>query len=208
MPGPARNPEPIRTAPPLARLGASGPRKLFEPIANRHELVDEICERLSLGEPLAHICRDDPRMPDTQTLWDWEKADEQIAGAIARARYIGHHVIASDLLKTARGEPGYSTGDVARDKMLADVSLKLLARWDPRAYGEATQLRHADANGDKLDTAPLIGELLTMLGNSPEAQPAINVTPRVIEAPQPAAAAGYKPRAKRLIPPPAVDDLV
>lgn len=214
----ARSREPVaKRESPLLRMGAAGPRKLFETIENRDECVAEICERLSLGEPLALICRESPHLPDSQTLWNWEKQDAAIEEAIARARRLGHHVIATDLLKTARGDDGYSTGDVARDKLIADTSLKLLAKWDPR-YAESQQLRHADADGKKLDTAPLVTEMLTMLAGGAAPQ-LLDVTPRqvragdsqpAIEAPQPALRAfdvGYKPRAKRALPP-AVDDLV
>lgn len=202
---------------PLTRLGARGPRKLFEAFDNRDECVAEICERLSLGEPLAVICRESPHLPDSQTLWEWEKQDAAIDGAIARARRLGHHVIATDLLKTARGDEGYSTGDVARDKLIADTSLKLLAKWDPR-YAESQQLRHADAEGGKLDTAPLVTEMLGMLAGGAAPQ-LLDVTPRLVTGDsqsaipnaQPALRAfdvGYRPRAKRLQPKPDVDDLV
>jgi hypothetical protein len=41
---------------------------------------------------------------------------------------------------TARGKDaqdgGDSSGDVQRDKLIVDTDLKLLAKWDPRRYGE------------------------------------------------------------------------
>ena len=34
------------------------------------ELITTICDRLSKGEPLAAICRDEG-MPDPATIWQW-----------------------------------------------------------------------------------------------------------------------------------------
>lgn len=133
--------------------------------------------------------------------------------------------MASNLLKVANGDEGFTTGDVKRDKLLVDTSLSLLAKWSPRLYGDNMQLRLADANGAKLDTAPLIGELLGMLaGVAPsDAQPAmLDVTPRHVEsAAQPAIPSAppavrafdnpsYRPRAKRALPvaTPDINDLV
>ena len=45
----------------------------------------------------------------------------------------------------------------------AEIRLKLLSKWSPKRYGDAVQLRHADADGEKLDTAPLISELLSLM---------------------------------------------
>lgn len=184
-------------------------RKRLEPQANRHELVDEICARLLAGEPLAQICRDE-HMPPPPVLWDWGKQDESIERAIADARDHGADAIAMDALDISDN----LSGEPKRDKLRVDTRLRLLALWNPKKYGESQQLKLADANGDKLDTAPLVGELLTMLaGGAPAAQSSmIDVTPRVITGEsQPAVAApttGYRPRAKRAAAPPSVDDLV
>ena len=131
------------------------------PFANRYEIVAEICQRLSDGEPLAQICRDS-HMPNPSALHFWCAADDAIAHDIAQAREFGADSIALDALIIADD----ITGDVQRDKLRVDTRLKLLAKWNPKKYGESTQLRHADANGEKLDTAPLVGELLGVIGPS------------------------------------------
>jgi hypothetical protein len=110
------------------------------------------------------------------------------------------------------------SGDVARDKLRVETRLKLLAKWNPKKYGDNMQLRHADAEGGKLDTQPLVSELLTMLGPGATLQaavkleapaekrgafgtPLLNVTP---EEP----AHGYRPRTKRAEPASDIDDLI
>lgn len=113
------------------------------------EILDAICERLSVGEPLAQICRDDG-MPGVTTVYDWEKSQEGVSEAIARAREAGWHAIAARARQTARGKDedlgGDSTGDVQRDKLIIETDLKLLAKWSPRLYGDKVQLSDADGN--------------------------------------------------------------
>ena len=94
------------------------------------ELAKEIAERLSNGEPLAQICRDD-HMPAVRTVSHWKEADDSFKADFACAREEGHDAIASRLRETARGE-GESTDDVQRDKLIIDTDLKLLAKWDKR----------------------------------------------------------------------------
>ena len=103
------------------------------------ELFQEICDRLSEGEPLAQICRDE-HMPCVSTVANWEDQREGVSASIARARRLGFDAIAARARVTARGkttdEGGESSGDVQRDKLIIEADLKLLAKWDPRRYGE------------------------------------------------------------------------
>lgn len=100
------------------------------------EIADEICERLSNGEPMAQICRDEG-MPAARTVRDWAKQNEALAAAIACAREDGFDTIAARVRETARGK-GESTADVQRDKLIIETDLKLLAKWDPKRYGDKT----------------------------------------------------------------------
>ena len=103
------------------------------------DLAEEILLRLSNGEPLAVICRDE-HMPCDDTVRDWGKRNEEFSRAYARARATGFDVIAWRARQTLRGkdvtEGGESTGDVQRDKAIAEFDLKLLAKWDPKRYGD------------------------------------------------------------------------
>jgi hypothetical protein len=111
--------------------------------------ADEICERLSKGEPLAVICRDG-HMPGYRTVYDWKDADPAFAANIACARDDGYDAIAIGTRETARGI-GDSTGDVQRDKLIIDTDLKLLAKWDPRRYGDRVALTGADGGAVKIE---------------------------------------------------------
>lgn len=126
------------------------------------ELVQAIAERLSNGEPLAQICRDEG-MPDPSTVRDWMATREDVSHAIARAREEGFDQIALDALRIADEEctmvradkhPGvksegvadlevvFDATAVARNRLRVDTRLKLLAKWDPKRYGDRITTEH------------------------------------------------------------------
>lgn len=113
------------------------------------EIAQEICERMAEGEPLAVICRDD-HMPDRSTVYDWQKGNEALSQRIACAREDGFDAIAMRARLTIRGkteeEGGESTSDVQRDKAIVDTDLKLLAKWDPKRYGD--KVAHVGGGAD------------------------------------------------------------
>jgi hypothetical protein len=127
------------------------------PSKRTDKVVEEITSRLSKGEPLAVICRD-AHIPHDSTVRDWAKLDEALSLAIADARVTGFDTIAHRARLTLRGKTeehgGESTGDVQRDKAIADFDLKLLSKWDPKRYGD--KLAHV-GGGD--DDAPLKHEV-------------------------------------------------
>ena|ERR1700677_2683353 len=127
-----------------------GRHSLFTP-----ELAQEIGDRIAQGQPLAHICRDE-HMPAVRTVNDWQDERPDFAASIAHARVVGHDLIAANTRLVAKGEEGYSSGDVQRDKLMVDTDLKLLAKWDPKRYGDRTVLA-----GDP--AAPLVHEVTTDL---------------------------------------------
>lgn len=127
------------------------------------EIVEEICDRLSQGEPLEQICRDD-HMPASRTVWAWQYGTgatkikaipEEESAAITRAREIGFDQIAYNVMNTARGK-GDSSGDVQRDKLIVETDLKLLAKWLPKKYGDSTILRGDKENPLDIGLAALL----------------------------------------------------
>lgn len=109
------------------------------------EIAQEICDKLAEGIPLAEICRGEG-MPNPSTVWRWCKGNETLSQAIACAREDGEERITADLRRTAKGDPGYSTGDIQRDKLIIDTDLKLLAKWNPKKFGDKTL--HANPDGE------------------------------------------------------------
>jgi hypothetical protein len=130
-------------------------KKTGRPSKYTQELAHEICERLADGEPLRQICRDD-HMPAWQTIYDWMNRDDALgeAGvglsvAIARAREMGQDAIAEEIYIETCLEPErilsegggrVDSGYVQLIKARADIKLKLLAKWNPKRYGDRVQL--------------------------------------------------------------------
>lgn len=137
------------------------------------ELVEEICQRIGSGEPLAVICRDD-HMPDQATVWRWEQRMPEVSQAIARAREDGWDYIAYRCRLTARGDAGgESKSDVKRDKLIIETDLKLLAKWDPKRYGDRQQIEHSGSIASTSDPAAIAEQLVTMAVANPTMAPQI-----------------------------------
>jgi hypothetical protein len=138
------------------------------------ELADRILARLSKGEPLAVICRDD-NMPAVRTVSDWKIKHPEFGVAFGEAREDGADAIAADCLQIADSplvglvekveriakprapdapadapvEYELVVTETRREDMLGhrklqvETRLKLLAKWDPRRYGDRTALEHS-----------------------------------------------------------------
>lgn len=117
-----------------------------------------ICRRLSAGETLRSICRADG-MPHWNTVYDWMEADTAFSGRIARARELGHDAIAEECMAIAESHEAGETvvekkvgrkksteirkGDMVEHRKLKIwTRLQLLAKWNPKKYGERVALDH------------------------------------------------------------------
>lgn len=133
------------------------------------ELLDQIVQRLSAGEPMAQICRD-PGMPAARTVRDWISQKDDVSAAIARAREDGEDWLAAECLLIADApkegvieeyerrmidNPDDPDGEKVEEfvitkrkvedmlghrKLQIETRLKLLAKWNPRKYGENVNL--------------------------------------------------------------------
>ena len=86
-------------------------------------------------------------MPCDDTVRNWADKDAQLARDIARARDAGFDQIALDALAiaddsrhdTKRGKDGQEMPDsewITRSRLRVETRLKLLAKWDPKRYGD------------------------------------------------------------------------
>ena len=114
------------------------------------EIADSICEQLSVGVPLREICRQDG-YPKWRTVYDWLAKDEEFATRFAHARDVGHEALAQECLDIADNaendwmlrenkdgsESWQLNGEhVQRSKLRIETRLKLLAKWNPKKYGD------------------------------------------------------------------------
>lgn len=116
-------------------------------VEQRAAIIQRVVEGLSKGTPLTVICAADG-MPTPKTIRDWRDDDETFAIAYARAREDGFDAIAEDCLRiadhvaddtvsTEHGERPNSEW-ISRSKLRVETRLKLLAKWDPKRYGDKT----------------------------------------------------------------------
>lgn len=127
------------------------------------EVIKKVIDGLSAGTPLTVICSS-PDMPCDDTIRIWAAADEDLAREIARARERGFDQIALDALaiaddgsldtiETERG-PMPDKEWIARSKLRVETRLKLLAKWDPKRYGERLALAGDDSAPLRLSITP------------------------------------------------------
>jgi hypothetical protein len=117
---------------------------MARPSLKTPKLVEEICERLSRGEPLARIC-DDPKMPSFNTVWRWEQEDDQFREISTRARETGTHYIADDCLRIS-DSPDLDPQD---KRIRIDTRMRLIGKWNARKYGDKIDVTSA---GEKVET--------------------------------------------------------
>ncbi len=129
----------------------------------RAKAIEKIIAGLSAGTPLTVICAEDG-MPADRTVREWMETDAELSAAIAGARERGFDQIALDALaiadaathdtiETAKG-PMPDKEWIMRSKLRVETRLKLLAKWDPKRYGEL--IKHGNADGSNIDMAAAI----------------------------------------------------
>ena len=101
------------------------------------EMVEAILEGMSKGRMLTHLCEE--HGITTQAWANWRHADEAFDIAHARARDAGYDAIAVACLEIADDRED----DPASRRVRTDVRLKLLAKWDPKRYGDKQQVEHS-----------------------------------------------------------------
>lgn len=128
----------------------------FEPVPSRwnchapinHELADEICARIAMGESLLAICRDD-HMPWPSTVYHWRRENRDFAFNYARAREDQGDTNADEIAdvraKVASGEL-----DPAAARVIIDALKWEAGKRKAKVYGDSTMLKHADADGEPL----------------------------------------------------------
>jgi len=132
---------------------SKAPKKTGRPSKYTPELAAEICERLSTGETMRQICRDE-HMPHWTQVYEWLSRDDSLSLRVARAREAGYDALAEEALDIADtprlgakkvfssgSEEGEDSMTVTEEDMLGhrklqiETRLKLLACWNPKKYG-------------------------------------------------------------------------
>ena len=128
------------------------PKKIGRPSKYTPAIAEEIAQRLSTGEPLRKICRDE-HMPEWRTVYDWLAKDEDLSARVAHAREAGYEAMAEETLEIAdnfhlgqtevlddKGSKVTIEDMLGHRKLRIETRLKLLACWSPSKYGNKVQL--------------------------------------------------------------------
>ena len=118
---------------------------------NPDDYTPELLEWIAEGKTLREFCRQEGK-PSYGTVYDWLEIDKEFASRFARAREQGEEVIAqeclaiaddgtNDYMEVQHGDDEESSwrfnGEhVQRSKLRVDTRLKLLAKWNPKKYGD------------------------------------------------------------------------
>jgi hypothetical protein len=118
--------------------------------------ADSIVAWISEGQTIREWCRI-PGNPVYSTVYEWIDKDAEFATRIARAREIGEELISQECLLIAdTPEPGQITTEKAdgttevkvadmleHRKLRIDTRLKLLAKWNPKKFGDRLNQVHS-----------------------------------------------------------------
>jgi hypothetical protein len=162
----------------MKRAKKAAKKRVGRPSKLTPAVLKRIVDGLSEGTPLTVICSP-PAMPATRTVADWMEQDADFSAAIARARDAGFDRIALDALRIAdtplegieveetvqadgEGDETPSERKIRRKDMLGhrklqvETRLKLLAKWDPKRYGERMAQEISGPNGGPVTVAPAV----------------------------------------------------
>lgn len=133
------------------------------PAKKNPKLLEEVLSRIAQGETLAALGRELGFHP--QSWAQWMRDDESLAIAYAHARDVGADVIAEDALRIIDEEPlrvvevddegktshgRIDSAAVAWAKNRAEMRLKLLAKWNPKKYGDKQTHEIGNKDGETL----------------------------------------------------------
>jgi hypothetical protein len=115
-------------------------RKFGRPPEMTQALVNELVAWISEGKPMREWCRL-PGKPHFTTVYDWMDRDEGLSLRIARAREEGYDELADKCLRIAF-DPCQDQVEVTQRRLQVDTILKLLAKWNPKKYGDRQAVAH------------------------------------------------------------------
>lgn len=114
---------------------------------DRPTVMTEICRRLIEGESLRTIC-EAADMPDRATVARWLAQNDDLRKEYTLAREMQAETYADEIVDIA--DKSYDRDSAAAAKVKFEARKWVASKLLPKKYGEATLLKHADADGEKL----------------------------------------------------------
>ena len=150
----------------MKRAKKTAKKRVGRPSKLTPAVLKRIVDGLSEGTPLTVICSP-VAMPSDRTVRDWMDANPEVSAEIARARDRGFDAIALDAMRIAdnseqdtiltdKGSEIPNKEWIARSRLRVETRLKLLAKWDPKRYGERMAQEISGPNGGPVTVAPAV----------------------------------------------------
>lgn len=125
------------------------------PTSYTADVAAKILELLCEGQTLREICRNNDDLPDESTVRSWALDDRQgFAARYSRAREIGYHTMADEVLEIADDgrndwmeRDGRTVPDhehISRSRLRFDARRWLLSKALPKIYGDKVALTGGD----------------------------------------------------------------
>lgn len=141
----------------------SKPKKIGRPSIYTEKLSIDICERLSKGEGLIKICRDDA-MPHESTIYEWilDGKHQLFADRYARAREMQAERMAEEIIEISdeadkvvkSGAEKKSSAYSANQRLRVEARKWVAAKLLPKKYGDKVDLTS--------DNKPLKGNTIVL----------------------------------------------
>lgn len=125
----------------------------------------EICRRIAAGESLVAVCRIEG-LPSRALVYEWLATDENFRSIYAAARLVQADALTDEILEISddarndwieRQRQDGSTETVLdqehvqRSRLRVDSRKWLASKLAPKKYGDASLIKHADADGNRLE---------------------------------------------------------
>lgn len=127
-------------------------------------LDDKICTRIAQGKSLVKVCNE--LQIEYRYVFDWLKENKEFSDNYTRAREDQADFHADELLDIADDES--IPADSRRIRV--DARKWKAGKMKPKKYGDSTQLKHADADGNKLTLGMVLGEINGRTADLPRAE--------------------------------------
>lgn len=115
-------------------------------------IADIICDEISHGNSLATVCRE--KDIDYTSVFRWLRENESFTQDYTRAREAQADFHADEIIGIADTEE-----DSKKARVRIDARKWVAGKMKPKKYGDSTQIKHADADGNKLSMAEILGQI-------------------------------------------------
>ena len=111
------------------------------------DVVFEICAQVADGKALTAVCDESDTLPSFRTVYNWLQTHPEFLQEYARAKQIMAERMAYDIVRIADSADAESYNAC---RLQVDTRKWLLSKLQPKVYGDAQLLKHADADGNVL----------------------------------------------------------